>query len=63
MNGKCEKLASATMGHLPKLKNNKNGGLRECGRRRSGCFITCRPNFVVTSPLSLIFTKLPLCHS
>jgi len=36
MNGKREKLACATMGHLPKLKNNKNGGLRECGRRRSG---------------------------
>jgi len=27
--GKREKIACATMGHLPKLKNNKNGGLRE----------------------------------
>jgi len=51
------------MGHLSKLKNNKNGGLRECARRRSGWWIPYRPNFVVTSPLPLIFTKLPLCHS
>jgi len=48
------------MGHLPKLNNNKNGGLRECGKRRSGWSPPCRPNFVVISPLPLRITKLPL---
>jgi len=60
MSAKREKIACATMGHLPKLKNIKNRGLRECGRRRSGWSPPCRPNFVVISPLPLRITKLPL---
>jgi len=30
-----KKIACATMGHLPKLKNNKNGGLREWRRKKA----------------------------
>jgi len=32
--GKREKIACATMGHLPKLKNIKNGGFREWRREK-----------------------------
>jgi len=33
--GKHEKIACATMGHHPKLKNIKNGGLREWRREKA----------------------------
>jgi len=58
------------MGHLPKLKNNKNGGLRECGRRRSGWCMLNDLKLVVTSPIATsiyknailphLITKMPL---
>jgi len=57
---KREKLACASMGHLPKLKNIKNGGWREWRRRRVRLHEGEDLNFVVTSNLPLIFTKLPL---
>jgi len=60
--GKREKIACSTMGHLPKLKNNKNGGLGECRRKRSGWCLHADLKLVVTSPLPLVFTKMPFCH-
>jgi len=62
MNGKRQKFGYATMGHLPKLKNNKNGGLREWRRKRSGWCMLNDLKLVVTSPLPLVFTKMSFCH-
>jgi len=59
-NGKREKSACASMGHFPKLKNIKNGGWREWRRKVCSWLPGKRPNFVVTSNLPLIFTKLSL---
>jgi len=58
--GKREKSACASMGHLPKLQNIKNGGWREWRGRRVRLHEGKDLNFVVTSNLPLIFTKLPL---
>jgi len=58
------------MGHLPKLKNNKNGGLREWRREQSGCCMLNDLKLVVTSLfatsiyknaiMSCRITKIPL---
>jgi len=41
--GKREKIACVTIGHLPKLKNIKNGGLREWRREGSGWCMEKKP--------------------
>jgi len=50
--------------------STKKWSWREWRRWSSGSLTPCRPNFVVISPMPLIFTKLPLwaaklqkCHS
>jgi len=61
--GKREKLACASMGHLAKLKNIKNGGWREWRRREVGLHEGEDLILVVPSPLATSIYKniiLPL---
>jgi len=58
--GKRENSACASMGHLPKLENIKNGGWRRVEKMICGW---CMPRdliLVVKSTLPPLFTKLPL---
>jgi len=57
MSEKREKSACASMGHLQKLKNIKNGGLREWRGRESG-WLPLRITKMSLLPLRI--TKMPL---